>query len=295
VTQPSASAKRSSGSSELLTLRDEIMERAFDAAGVERPIDPASRLAQDVKASTDETAEHFLGQLPKHCTMLVAAIADVLGALAGLDSDSPFSASVLTRGLVEAAADLFWLSDAVIDAKERTRRTCLVYLRQHETLVRQMVEFSERHPEGDAAIPRLADGIAEGWESLKLSAEKMAAIGFELRTSRQRGSKYSLGEPKPTISRLVDALITKFLGTTGVNLYAIYSPTAHADGEGLGTLLIESDQVEEEGVVKYRRGFDEERWKGLVVGPALAAAKGAAGTWFKLALSPEAERPTESQ
>ena len=295
MTQPSASAKRSSGRSDLLALCDEIMGRAFDAAGVERPIDPVSRLAHEIKASTDEAAQHFLGELRKHCTMLVAAIADVLGALAGLDSDSPFSATVLTRGLIEASADLFWLSDAEIDAKERTRRTCLVYLRQHETLARQMVEFSERHPEGDAAIPHLDEGIAEGWESLRLSAEKMAAIGFELRTSKQRGSKYSLGEAKPSISRLVDALITKFLGKTGVNLYAIYSPTAHGDGEGLGTLLIEGDQVEAEGVVKHRRGFDEKRWNGLVVGPALAAAKGATGAWFELALSPETERPTASQ
>ncbi|MGC2372357.1 MAG: hypothetical protein WA484_00640 [Solirubrobacteraceae bacterium] len=295
MTPVSASAKSSSGGSDLLALRHEIMERVFDVARIERPIDPASRLAHEIKASTDETAQHFLGELCKHCTMLVAAIADVLGALAGLDSDSPFSASVLTRGLIEAAADLFWLSDAEIDAKERTRRTCLVYLRQHETLVGRMVEFSERHPEGDAAIPHLAEGIAEGWESLKLSAEGMAAIGFELRTSKQRGSKYSLGGPKPSISRLVDVLITRFLGKTGVNLYAIYSPTAHGDGEGLGTLLIEGDQVEDEGVVKHRRGFDEKRWNGLVVGPALAAAKGATGAWFELALSSETERPTASQ
>jgi hypothetical protein len=271
------------------------MGRAFDAAGVERPIDPASRLAHEIEASTDDTAQHFLGELRKHCTMLVAAIADVLGALDGLDPDSPFSATVLTRGLIEASADLLWLSDGEIDAKERTRRTCLVYLRQHETVVNQMVEFSERHPEGDAAIPHLAEGIAEGWESLRLSAEAMAAIGFTLRTSKQRGSKYSLDEPKPSISRLVDALITRFLGTTGVNLYAIYSPTAHGDGEGLGTLVIEGDQVEDEGVVKRRRGFDEKRWSGLVLRPSLAAARGATGAWFKLALSPETGRPTESR
>src|SRR5271166_1142162 len=241
----------------LLSLRDEIMDRAFDTSGVERPIHPASRLAREVEVATDDTAEHFLGELPKHCTMLVAAIADVLGALAGLDADSPFSATVLTRGLIEASADLFWLSEPEIDPKERTRRTCLVFLRQHETIVRQMVEFSERHPEGDDAISNLAEGIAQGWESLKLTAEKMAAIGFELRSSTRRGSKYSVGAPKPSISRLVDALITKFLGKTGVNLYAIYSPTAHGDGEGLGTLLIEADEIEDRGAVKHRRGFDE--------------------------------------
>jgi len=79
-----------------------------------------------------------------------------------------------------------------------------------------------------------------------------------------------------------------------VNLNAIFSPTAHGDGEGLGTLLIEGDQIEDEGVVKRRRGFDETRWNGLVVTPALAAAKGSTRAWFHLALSPETERSSAS-
>jgi hypothetical protein len=163
--------------------------------------------------------------------VLVAAIADVLGALDGLDSNSPFSATVLTRGLLEASADLFWLSHAYIDSGERTRRTCVVFPRQHETQVRQMVQFAKRHPDA-AAIPNLAEGISEGWESLKATAEAMAAIGFKLGTNKKPGAKYTLDEPKPTISELVDVLITRLLGKTGVNLYSIYSSIAHAEGEG---------------------------------------------------------------
>jgi hypothetical protein len=79
-----------------------------------------------------------------------------------------------------------------------------------------------------------------------------------------------------------------------VNLYAIYSPTAHGDGEGLGTLLIDGDQIEDRGAVKHRRGFDEQRWNGLVVAPSIAAAKGATGTWFELALSPELDSRGEA-
>ncbi len=280
---------RARGRSELLSLHDHIMGVALDGAGVERPIELDSMLAQEVATSTHEVARHFLSELPKHCAMLDTAIADVLVALDGLSSDTPFSAVVLTRGLLEASADLYWLSEAEIGLVERTRRTCLVYLRQKETQVRQIVQFSKRHPGAELGGTRdLTQAIREGWESLKLDAETMAAMGFELRESDRPGSKYSLGEPKPNISDLVDALVTRFLGKTGVNLYAIYSSIAHAEGEGLGTLLVMDDSIEQLGVVRYRRGLDDRRWNGLVLRPAVAAARGAVGAWFELALPRQA-------
>jgi hypothetical protein len=40
-----------------------------------------SRLAHEIKASTDEAAQHFLGELRKHCTMLVVNRPGKVGGL----------------------------------------------------------------------------------------------------------------------------------------------------------------------------------------------------------------------
>jgi hypothetical protein len=271
------------GTRALTAMREQALGALFDEGGIERPIEPASRLAQEVAACGHDVARHFLGELPKHCTLLATAVADALGSLARLDRELPFAAVVVVRGLLECAADLYWLSDPAIDSTERTRRTFLVYLRQHETVVRQLVQLSARVPPAALKIPDLLKAIAEGWESLKLTAEEMATAGYPLRTSKKPGSKYVLGKAKPSTSALIDRLIKDQLGTTALNLYTGYSPVAHGEGEGLGSLLIADSSVETPEGIRYERGFDAPTWKERIVAPALAGAIGSVGAWVELA------------
>ncbi|SRR6266511_3622801 len=268
----------------VLKLGKTIHDFLFDDSGIERPIEPQSRLAQEIAASTHEVSQHFLRQLPQHCAMLAGAIADALDALARLEPSLAFSGVVVARGLLEAAADLYWLSDRRIDCAERTRRTFLVFLRQHETEVREVVHFSRRLPPGrERKVSQLSVAIAEGWESLRLHAEEMASAGYELRISNRPGSKYSVGEPKPPVGELVDQLISDHLGTTAIPIYSLYSSVAHAEGEGLGSLRVTSDSVETPEGTRYLRGFDAPMWGERVLTPATRGAAGAFSAWAELA------------
>jgi hypothetical protein len=268
----------------VLELRDTINRVLFDDAGIERPIESQSRLAQEIAASTHAVSGHFLRQLPQHCTMLAAAVADALDALARLDRTLAFSGVVVARGLLEAAADLYWLSDRGVDRVERTRRTFLVFLRQHETQVRQIIRYSGRLPPGmEDKVAELSVAIAQGWASLRQHAEDMASAGYELRTSSRPGSKYSVGEPKPPVGELVDRLISDHLGTTAIPIYSLYSSVAHADGEGLGTLRVMGDTVETPAGTRYLRGFDTAMWQKQVLTPATRGAIGALSAWADLA------------
>jgi hypothetical protein len=53
-----------------------------DEAGIERPIERDSQLADQIAACTHDVSLHFLSQLSQHCTMLAVAIVDALGRLA---------------------------------------------------------------------------------------------------------------------------------------------------------------------------------------------------------------------
>jgi hypothetical protein len=214
--------------------------------------------------------------------MLGAAVADALDALEKLESSLAFSGVVVARGLLEAAADLYWLSDEGIDGTERTRRTFLVFLRQHETQVQQIEQFSKRLPQGSERTAELSTAVAEGWQSLKQHAQEMAAAGFELRTGSKPGSKYSVGEPKPSISKLVERLMSDHLGTTAIPVYSLYSSVAHAEGEGLGSLRVMSDTVEAPEGTRYARGFDTAMWSERVLTPATRGAAGAFAAWARL-------------
>ena len=271
----------------LTEVSEEIFRLLFDAHGedtaVERPIEADSQLASEVRETTHDAARHFLNQLAQHCTMLAIAIADALQTLAKLDPNLPFSGTVVTRALFEAAADLYWLSDNGIDRVERTRRTFIVFLRQRESQVRQLEHAAERDPSYAPGGVDTSEAIAEGWELLKSEAEEMASAGYELRTSRRVGSAYSLGDPKPSIGTLVDVVLSDYLGKTRVPLYALYSSVAHAEGEGLGSLLALDDTIETTEGARYRHGFDSEEWKQRIVLPATRVARGAVTTWAKLA------------
>ncbi len=265
------------------TARTRVLHALIDDAGIERPIERDSKLAREISASMHDVAQHFLGELPHHCTMLAVAVADALASLDRLDGELPFGAIVLVRGLAECAADLYWLSDPEIDGSERARRAFLVYLSQEETVVRQLEQLSKRVPPEIHKIPDLPEAIAEGWESLNRHAEEMAAAGYRLRTTNKPGSKYILGDAKPSISALIDGLIVDQLGKTALNLYTSYSPIAHGDGEGLGSLLTRSATVETPDGTRYRRGFDEQMWDERIRSPATRAATGSVGAWVELA------------
>lgn len=56
---------------------------AVTSDGVERLIDRDSQLAQEISECTDDTSAHFLGELPRHCMMLVIAAADACTGLSG--------------------------------------------------------------------------------------------------------------------------------------------------------------------------------------------------------------------
>jgi hypothetical protein len=260
-----------------------VVMSAISSDGVESPIDSDSPLAAETEACTEEIAKHFLGELPHHCTMLISAAADACIALSRLDTDLPFSAVVLVRGLFEAIADLHWLSDARLGHVERVRRTFLVYLRQVETSVRNVESFARRRGSVVQADMDLDEAIRQGREKLLVSAEAMAAAGYTLRSSRKAGSRYYLEKPKPPISELVDGTVSAFYGTTTLNLYSLYSSVAHAEGEGLGTLLIRSDSIVTAEGTRLRRGFSDEEWANRIVTPSFAIMSRGVREWLMLA------------
>lgn len=268
----------------VLELRNTIVRVVLNDAGIERPIESQSRLAQEIAGATHAVSRHFLGQLSRHCNMLAAAVADALDGLARLEPSLAFSGVVVARGLLEGAADLYWLSDRGIDRVERARRTFLVFLRQHESQVREIVHYSRRLPPGsESEFAKLSIVVAEGWESLRQPAEEMASAGYELRTSSRPGSKYSVGAPKPPVGELVDRLISAHLGTTAIPIYSLYLSVAHAEGEGLGSLRVMDDTVETPDGTRYLRGFDAAMWQQRVLEPATRGAAGALSAWVTLA------------
>jgi hypothetical protein len=268
-----------------LTVADTIAEAVFakmdDEKAVERSIDTKSQLAIEIRSAAHPTSHHFLTELPKHCVMLATALQDACRALEQLNPELPFSCTVLVRGLMEAGADLYWLTDTRIDAFERTRRTFLVYLIQVETQLRQLRQYRDRV--SDEKERSLLDAaIKEGWAYLRQTAENMASAGYRLRTSRKPGVKYFLDEQKPSINSLVDGIVKELYGVTALNLYSVYSSTAHVEGEGLGGLMDVADVLNTGEGAKYAYGFDDKAWLGLVVRPAIRIAVGATRMWLEL-------------
>jgi hypothetical protein len=118
-----AKEHKAAGTGELIAVREHMRGVLFDDAGVERPIQPQSRLAQEA----DVVSARRRPTLPRRASQALhdadGRRADGLGSLARLDGSLPFGAVVVVRGLLETAAELYWLSASDIDAAERTRRT----------------------------------------------------------------------------------------------------------------------------------------------------------------------------
>lgn len=264
-------------------IADALLAVAVDEQGVERAIERDSHLAREIASCSDDSSRHYLGELPHHCTMLAVSMADACQSIARLDPGLPFSTGIVVRGLLEAGADLHWLSSPKISAVERTRRAFLVYLRQLETQIRQMAQHAKRAPLSAPDQALVDKGIDEGWQLLRLTAEGMAAAGYELQTSKKPGAKFRLGTPKPSTSELVDTLLVEFYGTTSVNLYSLYSPIAHVDGEGLGSLLERSDFRDTPEGQRFRYGLRDDAWMTRMLKPGACASLGCAAEWTALA------------
>jgi len=273
---------RTSENGPFLNVANAILEVIVDESSIQRKVEAGSRLASEIESSATDIEQHFIAELANHCAMLAVAIADSCSALDRLGPELPFSAVVLVRGLMESAADLHWLSDPKIKGRERTRRAFQIYLRQHETEVRQLEQFAKRFPD-IAKKEHFEKGITEGWESLKVTANEMAKAGHDLRVSKKPGERYCIGTSKPSISDLVDGVIIEFHGKTSLNLYSKYSASAHVEGVGLGALLNLTDVVETPEGVRKGYGVDEQTWRGLVETPGLRVACGSVAEWIELA------------
>ena len=94
---------------------------------------------------------------------------------------------------------------------------------------------------------------------------------------------------KPSISSLVDEAVTRFYGSTGVNLYSLYSSTTHAEGSGLESLLDASDRVETDHGDRVAYGLPEPLWTKKVISPCLTVAVRVVREWVQLALPGQLE------
>jgi hypothetical protein len=249
-----------------------------DDDGIELEVSERSQLCRELRSSTS-VQEHFLAQLPHHCTMLVVGLADAYASLLALGADRPFACNAVARALMEAAADLYWLGTNSIDAEERARRTITIYLQQTESTVRQLQQLRDRTMDHS-----LDAGIAEGWSLLRATADAAQEAGYAVRSSKRAGQRYVLGTGKPSTSVLVDQVVSRFFGTTGVNVYSQMSSTAHAEGSGLGSLIDSADQRTADGGPRSAYGVQAEVWVQRYMRPCHAVAVGATSTWLDLAL-----------
>jgi hypothetical protein len=255
-----------------------MIAAVIDENYVERDISEDGQLSREIGSFSDIRA-HFLDQLSHHCTMLTVGIADAYGSLLSLGPDRPFASNAVTRGLLEAAADLYWLGNRSIDANERARRTITTYLIQTESTVRQLEQLRDR-ARGEA----LDEGISQGWSLLESTAEEARQAGYTVQRNRRAGRRYTLGTGKKTTSALVDDVVGEFLGMTGVNLYSLMSSTAHGEGSGLGLLIDKTDSQSTRSGPRFAYGMDDGIWSQRYVHPAYAVAIGAISEWLGLAL-----------
>ncbi len=256
--------------------------RAFVAAvsgddGIEREVLEDSSLGREI-ASADHLRSHFLSELPHHCTMLIVAIADAYASLLSLGPGRPFSSNAVARGLLECAADLYWLGDCAIDPDERARRAITVYLTQTESTIRQLEQLQKRTE--DSSLDQV---ISEGWSLLQATAEQANNAGYPVRSTRRAGQRYVLGTGKPAMSALVDDVVSEFVGRTGVNLYSRMSSTAHAEGSGLGQLLDHASQKVTTSGPRFACGMEFKGWAHRHMHPCHAVAVGATMEWLGLA------------
>lgn len=255
---------------------DALRGAVFDESAVQRLIDPASQLQREIDTSVG-IQRHFLSELPNHAVMSMVALSDGCEGLAKLGSRLPFSSVAVARSVLEAAGDLHWLVCADQSSTERARRAMTIYLLQTETTIRQLEQLQERRPDLDVGA-----GIDEGWELLRATAKEAELAGYEVKESKRPGRKYTLAEGKPATSKLVDSVVTKFYGQTGVRLYSSYSATAHAEGGGLGALLDVSDTVSTEAGQRSAYGIPVSEWMQRVVDPVRAVTVGVAREALKL-------------
>lgn len=254
------------------------MAAVADDDSIERDVPEGSQLGREMRFSNGVRA-HFLSELPHHCTMLIVGIADAYASLLSLGPERPFASNAVARGLLEAAADLYWLGNSSINADERARRAITIYLTQTESTVRQLGQLRDRTKDGS-----LDPAISEGWSLLGATADAAKEAGYLVKHTKRAGRRYVLGAGKPAISGLVDEVVGEFLGTTGVNLYSQMSSTAHVEGSGLGRLLDPEDYKVATSGTRFAYSMKYESWAQRYMRPCHAVAVGATSAWLGLAL-----------
>jgi hypothetical protein len=251
-----------------------VLEAHFPDSAETLPEDQ-SPWSSDRESLDNELQRHFIEQLPKHCRLLLMAMLDAGGVLASIEETSPFSGTVLARGLLEAAGDLHWLVQPDIDPQERARRSLTIYLEQVESSLRKLMDARDRGaPISDDASRDQA--IEEGHEMLALYASEARAAGYEVTRTRRPGAMYVLGDGKPSATALVDDVVTEFHGQTVISPYRMHSSAAHGTGEGLGALMDLTDSIETDAGTLFAWGFTRERWASSIDTPAANVLVGTA-------------------
>ena len=186
------------------------MRSALFPSGIELPPLTSSPWGRDLSAAQSEVERHFLEELPRHGALLATALLDAASNLADLDGESPFSSTLIFRGLIEVAGDAHWLFGPGLASRTRAERAITVYLIQTQTTLGQMIDARARTPDDS-----LDTAIEQGQEMLSGLADELREAGFVVGRSRRTGH-YSVGNGKPSTTSLVDAMFTAHVGQTRV-------------------------------------------------------------------------------
>jgi hypothetical protein len=127
-----------------------------------------------------------------------------------------YGSQVITRACAEAAARSWWLLDPEIDARVRTGRALTERL-----YVGSQVAKTNRSTGRDVGTT--------GLDQLQDAAQR---YGLKPSVNR-RGRTHAFGEPRPTTSDLIDAILAGRGFKLGTAMFQLYSAMAHANAAAL--------------------------------------------------------------
>lgn len=235
--------------------------------GIEEAPGPQSPWSHDAEGVGSDIEKHFIGELPRHGSMLTAACLDAIQAFERFDGTTPFAGALVFRGILEVAADLHWLFVEGLDPRERARRALCIYIAQTEATLQTMRSLAKSELE---VIPNLKAAIAEGEAMLASCALAAESIGHK--TERVRRGAYRIGSGKPTTTSLIDGVAHATFGAGHDGIYRNLSQIAHANGAGLARLLDSTDQVRVSAGTRSRYGRGARWWSEQFLQPAAAVS-----------------------
>jgi hypothetical protein len=259
-----------------VTYRLDVQRGLYDlvrmAAAVQRDAQwaPAAGSPAASTAATDARwSDRAWGQRPMRDAYLAAVLPlasaqDHLEHLAHAIGTGPlaFAYGTLARGSMEAAGRAWWLLDPDIDDARRLGRYMTDRLYSWQETV------------------RLADGITGADQDVReQQTQRMEAVaacaerhGFLVR--RQQRVPVSVGEPRPTSMKLLDAILADPADglSTGATLYRMLSAVAHATLYG----LLQPTQVlhqNPDGSAMAGVAIDDLQLAQMTLGPVLAYSR----------------------